>query len=65
LKAAHTEGEVLLRVRQLQREPLSHFAEQLTQHWQRQAYGHLSAEDVVRDELCAGWRALFAEDSRP
>ncbi|WP_313482293.1 DUF4129 domain-containing protein [Stutzerimonas kunmingensis] len=65
LKAAHTEGEVLARVRQLQREPLSRFAEQLTQHWQHQAYGHRNAEDVVRDELCAGWRALFAEESRP
>jgi len=56
---------VLARVRQLQREPLSRFAEQLTQHWQHQAYGHRNAEDVVRDELCAGWRALFAEESRP
>jgi len=65
LKAAHTEGEVLARVRQLQREPLSRFAEQLTQHWQHQAYGHRNAEDVIRDELCAGWRTLFAEESRP
>jgi hypothetical protein len=65
LKAAHTEGEVLLRVHQLQREPLSRFAEQLTHHWQRQAYGHQNAEDVVRDELCAGWRVLFAVELQP
>lgn len=61
LKAAHTEGEVLRQVHDLQLEPLARFAEQLTAHWQRQAYGHDPANEQVRDALCAGWRALFAE----
>ncbi|AHY43964.1 DUF4129 domain-containing protein [Stutzerimonas decontaminans] len=65
LKAAHTEGEVLRQVRDLQVEPLSRFAEQLTLHWQRQAYGHCTAEVQVRDALCADWRALFAVRTRP
>ncbi|MCQ4295822.1 DUF4129 domain-containing protein [Pseudomonas stutzeri] len=65
LKAAHTEGEVLQQVRDLQLDPLSRFAEQLTRHWQQQAYGHRPADEQVRDALCADWRALFVEGGQP
>ncbi|WP_313056057.1 DUF4129 domain-containing protein [Pseudomonas lopnurensis] len=64
LKAAHTEGEILQLVRQLERAELSRFAQTLTRHWQDQAYGHRNAPAATRDELCAGWRALFAQEGR-
>jgi len=61
LNAAHTEGEVLQQVRQLQHESLAGFAERLTRHWQAQAYGHRPAETEARDALCADWRGLFGQ----
>ena len=65
LKAAHTEGEVLLQVHGLRHEALARFARQLTGHWQRQAYGHHTAGEPVRDALCAEWRALFVKGGQP
>lgn len=60
LKDADTEGEMLHALRRLQEPRLTQFAECLTHHWQRQAYGHLDADEAVRDRLCADWRALFS-----
>lgn len=60
LKTAHTEGEVLAAVHRLAQPQLVRFAECVTQHWQRQAYGHQDADETVRDRLCAEWRALFS-----
>ncbi len=62
LKAAHTEGEILRQVRRLERAELTRFAETLTRHWQAQAYGHRNAAAATGAELCAAWRALFAQE---
>lgn len=58
LRTAHTEGEILALLRQYDPTLLS-FAEALTEHWLRLAYGHQTPPDSVKDELCEQWRALF------
>ncbi|TDV70028.1 DUF4129 domain-containing protein [Pseudomonas sp. LP_7_YM] len=60
LRNADTEGQVLERVAALNQPPLHDFAQELTRHWQRLAYGHeLPARDVQKN-LCEGWRQLLA-----
>jgi hypothetical protein len=59
LKPADTEGQVLQRVEQLQRESLMTFSRNLTLHWQNIAYGHRPPPAHLQQELCNGWRELF------
>lgn len=59
LKASHTEGEVMLALRRLERPELTLYAETLTRHWQRLAYGHQLPEAALGMQLCADWRTLF------
>lgn len=59
LKPADTEGQVLHRVEQLQRQDLLAFSKSLTLHWQNIAYGHRSPPMHLQQELCDGWRGLF------
>lgn len=59
LKDADTEGQVLVRVAQLQQPALLAFSQSLTRHWQNMAYGHRLPPAQLQQELCDGWRALF------
>lgn len=59
LKAAHTEGEVLSLVEQLQLLELSRFSQVLTRHWQNLAYGHRLPPASLKRGLCEGWRRQF------
>ncbi|MBA1272085.1 DUF4129 domain-containing protein [Stutzerimonas azotifigens] len=59
LKDAHTEGEVIAQVSQLDQPPLHDFVQLLTLHWQNAAYGHRMPAASVRDQLCSTWRSLF------
>lgn len=61
LKPADTEGQVLQRVEQLQRESLMTFSRNLTLHWQNIAYGHRPPPAHLQQELCDGWRELFGQ----
>lgn len=63
LSEAETESEVLARVRQLHRADLERFAEQLTQHWERLAYGHHRPSEQTGRELCAAWRRQFGQET--
>jgi hypothetical protein len=63
LKSAHTEGEILELLRQAGQPQLLEYAETLTQHWLRLAYGHQLPAVAARDDLCQGWRALFGNGS--
>ncbi|KAF1053380.1 MAG: hypothetical protein GAK43_01437 [Stenotrophomonas maltophilia] len=63
LKASLTEGEVLHLVHGLQRAPLNQYSEQLTQHWQRLAYGHQRPAAELRAVLCDGWRQLLRAEA--
>lgn len=65
LTSAHTEGQVLALIQALEQETLSHFSQQLTQHWQNLAYGHQMPPDTACQELCEGWRTLFAQGTQP
>ncbi|MEB0046394.1 MULTISPECIES: DUF4129 domain-containing protein [unclassified Pseudomonas] len=60
LKEADTEGQVLQRIQQLQQPELLAFSQKLTQHWQNMAYGHRLPAAPIQQQLCDGWRALFA-----
>lgn len=60
LKDADTEGQVLTRVGQLQQPQLLAFSQNLTRHWLNMAYGHRLPPAQLQQELCDGWRALFA-----
>lgn len=62
LKSSHTEGEVLMLVERLGEGDLHAYSGLLTGHWQNLAYGHRLPGPEVRDQLCTGWRAQFAED---
>lgn len=59
LKAADTEGQVLQRVEQLQRQDLLAFSKHLTLHWQNVAYGHRTPPPPLQQALCDDWRRLF------
>ncbi len=59
LKNADTEGQVLERITTLD-QPLQDFSQKLTDHWQNLAYGHQLPPTDVQQELCDGWRRLFA-----
>ncbi|MGH8354073.1 MAG: DUF4129 domain-containing protein, partial [Pseudomonas sp.] len=59
LKGAHTEGEVLQLVLQLEQAELGRFAQALTRHWQNLAYGHRLPPESLKRGLCEGWRRLF------
>ncbi|CAN7665238.1 DUF4129 domain-containing protein [Pseudomonas sp. LjRoot277] len=60
LKPADTEGQVLQRIEHLQQPALLAFSQNLTGHWQNMAYGHRLPPEHLQQELCDGWRALFA-----
>jgi len=62
LKSAHTEGEVLALVYALQQSQLSDFSMQLTDSWQRMAYGHQVPPANVCEQLCQGWQQLFEQE---
>ncbi len=59
LKSAHTEGEVLQLIQQLDQQALSRFSSQLTRYWQNLAYGHRLPPEPLRQVLCDDWRRLF------
>ncbi|AYC34111.1 DUF4129 domain-containing protein [Pseudomonas cavernae] len=59
LNSAHTEGEVLELVQQLQQAELNRFSQVLTRHWQNLAYGHQLPPASLKRGLCEGWRRLF------
>ncbi|WP_300633164.1 DUF4129 domain-containing protein [Pseudomonas sp.] len=59
LKSADTEGQVLERIRHLQRPQLLTFSHELTLHWQNLAYGHRLPPGAAQQKLCSDWRALF------
>lgn len=59
LSEADTEGEVLRRVRRLERAELQQLAETLTRHWQNLAYGKRLPPAELKDELLAAWRRQF------
>ncbi|UVE18686.1 DUF4129 domain-containing protein [Pseudomonas sp. LS44] len=61
LKSAHTEGEVLELVQQLQQVELGRFSLVLTRHWQNLAYGHQLPPANLKRGLCEGWRRLFPQ----
>lgn len=61
LKGADTESQVLERVKTLNDPALLKFTRQLTFHWQNLAYGHYPPPAQAREELCQGWRRLFAK----
>jgi len=59
LTSAHTEGEVLALARALQQSELTDFCAQLTDCWQRTAYGHELPGASLKEPLCQSWQALF------
>jgi len=61
LKSAHTEGEVLALVGTLQQAELTDFSAQLTDCWQRTAYGHELPAASLKEPLCQGWQRLFGQ----
>ncbi|MBV2134349.1 DUF4129 domain-containing protein [Pseudomonas sp. MAP12] len=58
LKAAHTEGEVLVLLQELDDPALSAFARQLLDAWQALAYGSRPPPTELGPALCAAWRQL-------
>lgn len=64
LKAAHTEGEVLVLVQRLGDAPLAAFAARLLDAWQALAYGSRPPPTELGAELCAQWRQLIAAPPR-
>ena len=60
LKAAHTEGEVLVLVQALDDPQLACFAASLLDAWQALAYGRQPPPAALGAELCAAWRQLHA-----
>jgi len=62
LKSAHTEGEVLALVGTLQQAQLTEFCAQLTDCWQRTAYGHALPAASLKEPLCQGWQRLFGQE---
>ena len=58
LKAAHTEGEVLVLLQTLNDPPLAAFAARLLDAWQALAYGSRPPAAELGPELCAEWRRL-------
>ncbi|WP_349571717.1 DUF4129 domain-containing protein [Azotobacter salinestris] len=63
LSEADTEGEILRRIRRLERPELQHLAETLIRHWQNFAYGRHLPPAAVKDELLSAWRARFGSGS--
>jgi hypothetical protein len=60
LKSSDTEGQVLEQVAALDQPPLHAFSQELTGHWQKLAYGHHLPPAGAQQQLCDGWRRLFA-----
>lgn len=58
LRAAHTEGEVLVLVQRLGDASLAAFATRLLEAWQALAYGSRPPPAALGPELCAEWRRL-------
>lgn len=58
LKAAHTEGEVLVLLQTLNDPPLAAFAAHLLDAWQALAYGSRPPPAGLGPALCAEWRRL-------
>lgn len=58
LRAAHTEGEVLVLLQDLDDPALAAFARQLLDAWQALAYGSRPPPAELGPELCAAWRQL-------
>ena len=65
LKTSHTEQEALQLVKALEDPALTHFAVELTHHWQHLAYGHQAPPADVRHRLCSAWRGLFEPEPAP
>lgn len=65
LKAAHTEGEVLVQVQGLADPALSAYAERLLAAWQALAYGRRPPPASLGGELCAQWRQLTQAEVQP
>ena len=63
LKSAHTEGEVLQLIEQIEQQELSRFSAQLTRDWQNLAYGHRLPPEAIRQILCDDWRRLFNQSN--
>ncbi|MGV6473410.1 DUF4129 domain-containing protein [Azotobacter vinelandii] len=63
LSEADTEGDILRRVRRLERDDLQHLAETLTRHWRNFAYGGHPPPADQKDGLLAAWRAQFGGGS--
>lgn len=59
LKAAHTEGDVLVLLRHEGQPELIRYAESLTHHWLNLAYGQRLPPSAARRELCDRWREVF------
>lgn len=55
LRASDTEAQVLQRVETLGAPTLQRFANELTQVWQAQAYGHRPPTLEERERICTGW----------
>lgn len=64
LRESTTEGEVLVRVADLNDPPLDNFARSLTQQWQALAYGHRAPHAELKQQLCSEWRHLFGNEVR-
>ncbi len=64
LRESTTEGEVLVRVADLNDPPLDNFARSLTQQWQALAYGHRPPRAELKQQLCGEWRHLFGNEVR-
>ena len=62
LRESTTEGEVLVRVADLNDPPLDNFARSLTQQWQALAYGHRAPQAELKQQLCSEWRHLFGNE---
>lgn len=60
---AQTEGECLTIVQQSGAQNISHYAGQLTLHWQNLAYGHHVPRTQDFDDLLAKWQELFQDES--
>lgn len=65
LRPSHTEGEVLHLVGSLGQDELEAYSRTLTRHWQDLAYGHRLPESTLRQDLCDGWRRVFATAATP
>lgn len=65
LTTAHTEGEVLELLRQHDHQALLAYAQTLTEHWVKLAYGHEVPSDTLKNELCSQWHALIANRALP